>query len=173
MIATKRKSAAMGVCLAAMMATGLATAAAGPAAADRHDHGRAEIAVSANTGAGTRAYVVRNDGDTVVPAGMQFTFHSAGFASIGLFGDSQIGQDWNIQALGSGYDTRVYLKNPLQPGQSVSFQLSTVEVSAFTQSTFTLTDPRIATIDTNLQNNSAGIRCLVVVLGLPACSAVL
>ncbi|MBY4273426.1 hypothetical protein HQO27_14430 [Rhodococcus fascians] len=174
MITSKYRSLAAGAMLTAVMATGLATAAAAPASAGP-THGwpssHPEISVSAQTGVGTRAYVVRNQGDTVVPAGTQFSYHSAGLLSVGLFGDQSIGQDWNIQALGSGYDSNVFLKEALQPGQSVSFALSKVEVSAFTQSTFELTDPNVARIDTNLQNNKAGIRCTAVFFGLPACSA--
>ncbi len=75
-------------------------------------------------GADTRAYVVRNDGDTVARARTQFASHSNALVSIGLFNDQQIGQDWNIQALGSGYGTDVHIKTALQPGQRVSFALS-------------------------------------------------
>lgn len=131
-----------------------------------------EIVVTAQNGVGQRAFVVRNQGDTTVPAGTQFTFHSNRAVGIGLFGDPQLQEDWSIGVLGSGYDTNVYLKEPLLPGQSKTFLLSTVEVSAFSQYSFELTDPRTGSIDTNYANNKAGIRCALVVLGLPACSIV-
>ncbi|MEH3068223.1 MAG: hypothetical protein PGN15_09310 [Aeromicrobium erythreum] len=129
-----------------------------------------EIVVSAQTGVGQRAFVVRNQGNTTVPANTQFTFHSNRAVGIGLFGDPQIQEDWAIGVLGSGYDGNVYLKEPLLPGQSKTFKLSTVEVSAFSQWSFELSDPRTSSLDTNYANNSAGIRCALVVLGLPACS---
>jgi len=130
-----------------------------------------EIAVDAQTGVLQRGFVVRNEGNTTIPANTQFTFHSNYFINVGLFGDPQIQQDWNIGVLGSGYDANVYLKEPLLPGQSKTFLLSTVEISAFSQYSFKLTDPNTAAIDTNYANNEAGIRCALVVLGLPACSA--
>ena len=107
-----------------------------------------EIVVKAQSGVGQRGFVVRNQGNTTVPAGTQFTFHSN-------------------RAVGIGH---VYLKEPLLPGQSRTFLLSTVEVSAFSQWSFELSDPRTAALDTNYANNKAGIRCALVVLGLPACS---
>ncbi len=129
-----------------------------------------EIVVKAQSGVGQRGFVVRNQGNTTVPAGTQFTFHSNRAVGIGLFGDPQIQEDWAIGVLGSGYDGDVYLKEPLLPGQSRTFLLSTVEVSAFSQWSFELSDPRTAALDTNYANNKAGIRCALVVLGLPACS---
>jgi hypothetical protein len=150
---------------AAALYTGLSTAPAHAAASGN------EISVTASTGTGTRSYVVHNDGDQVTPAGTRFTFHSQGLISVGVFGDPQIGQDWKIEALGSGYDLNLYLKSPLLPGQSAEFALARVELSAFTQSTFALTDPGLDRIDTNYQNNQASIRCLAVVVGLPFCSS--
>lgn len=150
---------------AAETKTAQATASAAPAPV-RHP----EIVVSAQTGVGQRGFVVRNQGNTTIPAGTQFTFHSNRAVGIGLFGDPQIQEDWAIGVLGSGYDGDVYLKEPLLPGQSTTFLLSTVEVSAFSQWSFELSDPRTATLDTNYANNKAGIRCALVVLGLPACS---
>ncbi|PPF38532.1 hypothetical protein C5E05_05890 [Pseudoclavibacter sp. AY1H1] len=114
---------------------------------------------------------MQNDGNTTIPAGTQFKFHSNKALSVGLFGDQQLNEDWNIALAGSGYDATVILYEPLLPGQSKKFLLSTVEVSAFSQYSLELSDPDTALIDTNYYNNKAGMRCTVVVFGLPACSA--
>ncbi len=167
MFKTRKTTTAFSLLFAVLAGAALLCGGASPAfAASGH-----EISVSASTGTGTRAYVVRNDGDSTTPAGTRFTFHSQGLISLGAFGDPQIGQDWNVQVLGSGYDANVYLKNPLLPGQSVSFALARVELSAFTESTFALTDSDLERIDSNYQNNDAAIRCLAVVFGLPFCSS--
>lgn len=129
-----------------------------------------EITVSAQTGAGDGAFVVRNDGNVPIPAGTQFTFNQNMLAGVGLGGDASINQDWSIGALGSGFTKNAHLKEAVLPGQEVKFYLARVDLAAFYRAEFSLTDPNTAAIDTNYQNNTAGINCSASILGLGACS---
>lgn len=166
----------VGLAVAALSLLGLAgvaapaNAATAPSAAPIALAATPEIAVSGASGPGSLGFVIRNEGTTTVPAGTKFTFQSNALFTIGLFGDTAIGQDWSIGALGSGNTVDFYLTNPLAPGQLRQLNLSLVAVSLLSQYSLTLTDPQITTVDTNLNNNTSRIRCLVNLFGLPACS---
>lgn len=130
-----------------------------------------EVSVTAVTGVLNNGFIIEDVGNTNIPAGAEFTFSSAGAINVGLFGDPELNQQWDIGLFGSGNTVIIRLKDDLQPGESVTLQTARIALSAFQTYTLTLTDPNRDTFDTDPNNNSATISCGLNFFGLTACSA--
>jgi len=156
--------------VAAGVVAGTVLAGAGVASA-APEPPKPEIAVTSTSGLGNTTYKITNLGNTIVPAGVRFNYHSENFLNINLGGSNELNEQWAVDVLGSGRDLVFTTRTPLYPGQSITLSPMKVNLILFNQSTFELSAQQpagqeLSTIDTNYYNNKAGIKCFASILAL-------